>query len=52
MPTTMDGVHKGTWVWAITNAMALFTSDAMLDGMGAAQIASASVAVLGFNISL
>ena len=52
MPTTMDGVHKGTLVSAITNATVLFTSDAMLDGMDKGRIASASVAVLGFNISL
>ena len=50
MPTTMDGAHKGTSVLATTNAMALFTSDATPDGMGRAQIASASVADLGFNI--
>ncbi len=50
MPTTTDGAHKGTWVSAIINVTVLFTSDEMLDGMGAAQIASASVAVLGFRL--
>jgi hypothetical protein len=38
------------WVSAIINATVLFTSDAMLDGMGAAQIASVSVADFGFRM--
>ena len=49
-PTTTAGVLKGTLVSAITNDMARFMLDATPDGMGRAQIASASVADLGFNI--
>ena len=48
-PTTTVGALKVMSVSAITNAMALFTSDVMPDGMDKAQIASALVGDSGFS---